>query len=293
MFHFFGFVMHIPVLVEEVVSFLRPTDRVVVDGTLGHGGHTRAMRDAYVQMGVHPQMIGCDIDPAMFAKAVSNLSHIPGQWYNQSYQDIITTMKHDNLVSDFFLIDIGINWDHILDANRGFSIHHHGPLDMRFCPHRISAADLIVSSSRHDIAYRLHAYGDIGEKKAYEIAGLTKKLCPQTTTERKKILSDCGLGQRVYPQCFQALRIAVNDELGGLHRFFDQIGEVIAPGGRLALISFHSGEDRIIKHRIKMRTTHGGRQLCGKTLSPRYQEIQKNRASRSARLRVIEKVSHD
>jgi len=283
--------MHIPVLVTEVVSFLRPTDRLVIDGTLGHGWHTRAMRWWYQEHNGSPTMIWCDVDPAMLAIAQTNLVDIPWTWHNCSYGDMIAQMKSLNLVSDFFLIDIGINWYHVLDTQRGFSIHGDGPLDMRFAPDRLRAADLIMQSKPDDIARRLMDYGDIGPKAATIIGRCAKERAPQTTQEWKTILIDAGLGQRVFAQCFQALRIAVNDELRWLERFLRTVGEVIAPRWRLAIISFHSGEDRIIKQHFKTMIKEWWRQTCGKTINPSYQEIQKNRASRSARLRVIEKTS--
>ena len=297
---------HEPVLASEIVSFLRPAPGMtILDGTLGGGGHTRLLLSAGASV------IGSDRDPEALAYTRSQLA---------SYGERFTTMERNfSEVSealarigitrlDGILLDLGVS-SHQLDTPvRGFSFQREGPLDMRMGAAGQTAADLVNSASASELADIFRLYGD--EPRAIQFATrivrAREKQSFSTTTELAELIAAGRKGPR-HPatRVFQALRIAVNDEMGSLERALPSRACLLRPGGRMAVITFHSLEDRIVKHFFRR---HSRAEIDNPTwpaprpnperifdpVTPRSitaspRELASNPRSRSARLRVVER----
>ena len=300
---------HIPVLLQPVLDFLTPAQRVI-DGTLGAGGHTRALLDSGVS-----EVLSLDVDPMALEIARSNLSSYAGRVHivHASYGDMVAQAHLLGWEQvDGILLDIGVSSMQLDRPERGFAFMQDGPLDMRFNPlgGGLSAADLVNEADEAELAGMFYKYGEEpqGRKLARGIVAsrpyeTTRQLATtiEHITPRRK-------GDKIHPatRVFQALRIAVNDELGGLERVLPQAINLLRPGGRLAVISFHSLEDRIVKQTFKLASTdcicppHVPICVCGHEATVRLltrkpliaddAEIAQNPRSRSAKLRVVEKL---
>jgi 16S rRNA (cytosine1402-N4)-methyltransferase len=297
---------HIAVLLREVVqAFEGIRLEVFFDGTLGAGGHARAI------LVTHPEMkryIGCDQDPRAHQEAMTAL----GPWrekvefVNARYSDLLQIAKEKKLSAiDGFLIDVGVSSMQIDEAQRGFSFLRDGPLDMRMNPDSSLTAAIIVNQyPEAEIARILFEYGE--ERRSRQIAkALTvarKKKEIQTTAELVKIVEPIVGRGPIHPatRVFQALRIAVNDELGELQRGLEAAIELVRPGGRIAVISFHSLEDRIAKMLFKTNEWKAVKRgppsegtlkiLTKKPATATPEEMKVNPRSRSAKLRIAERL---
>lgn len=301
---------HITVLAHEAVELLQPAEgHVVVDATLGGGGHTELLLQAGATV------YGIDQDPAARAAAKARLApygerlHVlAGNFRN------IKTLLHERGIDriDGLLADIGVSSPQVDNAGRGFSFLNDGPLDMRMNPTAgTSAAELIAAASESELADILWTYGE--EKAARAIARRIvqeREEAPVTTTGRladiiASVLPRKGK-QHPATRSFQALRIAVNDELGALEDLLQVGTDLLAPGGRFAVITFHSLEDRAVK-RFFERVTKAeidrpewpaprpnpervARLITKKPLVAGAEELATNPRSRSAKLRAIEKI---
>ena len=300
---------HIPVLLQPVLDFLAPAQRVI-DGTLGAGGHTRALLDAGVA-----EVLSLDVDPMALEIARANLNSYAGRVHivHASYGDMVAQAHQLGWTQvDGILLDIGISSMQLDHPERGFAFMQDGPLDMRFNPSggSMSASDLVNEADEAELADLFYKYGE--EPQGRKLArGIVSSRPFQTThqlamtieriTPRRK-------GDKIHPatRVFQALRIAVNDELTGLELVLPQAIALLRPAGRLAVISFHSLEDRIVKQAFKLASTecicppHVPVCICGhkasialltrKPLIADSEEIAQNPRSRSAKLRVVEKL---
>ena len=279
---------HQPVLLKEILSSIPQHAQTVVDGTFGHGWHSIAIAEHLPQV----KIIGIDRDATMIAKAQERI------WENEkidiiqgSYADI------DSLIDwvDYILLDIGVNMDHFKDWSRGFSIHDDATLDMRFDrTQKKSAQDVINTYSSNDLSALFQKYADFTTTKADELSfAITKYRSHtkiETTSQLKEVLWYCGLGKNAIAVIFQAIRIEVNQELKQLEQFLEVFDKVLAPWWRCAVISYHSIEDRIVKQSFKSRVESGKYiAIHKKAIKASRQEVQKNRAARSAVLRIIEK----
>lgn len=281
-------IKHIPVLLNEVLQSIPENARFLVDGTLGHGGHTQAILDKFPQISV----LWIDRDPLIFAKTQENLS-----WYANRFQakqwsyadiDILQTNK-----SDYILLDIWVNMEHYKDTSRGFSINWDATLDMRFDPNQgISAQQRIARASAADLEICFIDYADFTPEKAKELANSiirARNRSPITSTRQlRQVLYDCWLWWPASSVIFQAIRIEVNQELEQLKIFLQKLPNLLNPGGRCWIITFHSIEDRIVKNYFKELLQKGWNLYTKKAIQPNYKEVQKNKASRSAKLRIIE-----
>lgn len=279
---------HQPVLLEEILSSIPQHAQTVVDGTFGHGWHSIAIAEHFPQA----KIVGIDRDATMISKAEERLWEQNQiriiQW---SYADI------DSLVDwvDYILLDIGVNMDHFKDWSRGFSIHDDATLDMRFDrTQKNSAQDIVNTYNSNDLSILFQKYADFTVTKADQIAfAITKYRSNkkiETTNQLKDILWSCGLGKNATAVIFQAIRIEVNQELKQLEQFLAVFDNILVPGGRCAIISYHSIEDRIVKQSFKSRVeSEKYIAIHKKAIKPSRQEVQKNRAARSAVLRIIEK----
>jgi len=293
-------IKHIPVMLEEATDLLI-TDRggIYVDATVGTGGHTKRLIEKLDKNG---SVIAIDWDPEMLNLAMLNLSdyldRIKFIGGNFSNLDEILKKQGISFISGL-LLDLGVSSIHFDKASRGFSFKQEGPLDMRINPANPLTAYTIVNHWPYQQLE--HLIRICGEKFSHKI---TKAIIE--AREKKEIKTTKELAaiiERVIPKkethkrashpatkTFLALRVAVNYEFDNLTKVLQKATSVIAPGGRIAVITFHSLEDRIVKETFKFMARMGGWKLVTKKpISPKEEEVKENPRSRSAKLRVIER----
>jgi len=290
-------IVHKPVLLDEVIQYLNPTEKEhFIDGTVGQGGHAEAILQMILPGG---RLLGIDRDAANLKIAKKRLKPFgdPVVLVRDSYINTKTlAYAHGFSRVDGILLDLGFSSAHIEAADRGFSFQAEGPLDMRYDQTQdLTAEEIIRTWSTKDLTTIFRRYGE--ERRAGQIAEAIVK-------ERKhnEILTTVQLAElvasviprrgKIHPatKVFQALRIAVNDELGQLESVLPDLVDLLVPGGRLAVISFHSLEDRIVK---KFFHAQNGKTLSIKNkrvVTATQEEIKRNPRARSAKLRVAEKL---
>jgi len=303
---------HVPVLYDAVMAWLAPKiGGRYIDGTLGLGGHARGLLQGSAPDG---ELLGLDADPQALDQARANLASFASRLtlVQGRHRDLgaIATRQGWSQV-DGILLDLGVSSLQLDKAERGFSFREDGPLDMRLGPDGTeTAADLVNELPERELADLIYAYGE--ERYSRRIASAICRQRPFEGTARlAKVVARAVPNrsrQRIHPatRTFQALRIAVNDELASLRQVLPQALDLLRPGGRLAVIAFHSLEDRIVKqflvreskdcicppelpacvcdHRATVRL------LTRKPIRPDDQEVAENPRSSSARLRVAEKL---
>lgn len=291
---------HIPVLVDEVMSYLKPVaGDTILDCTLGLGGHASYIMQ---HIGAEGRLIGLDRDEQASAQARELLESFLGRLdivhtdYAQLDQALVQ-LDIDGV--DGILIDAGVSSMQLDNVERGFSFREDGPLDMRMDQSApIRAFDLINTLSEHELASIIREYGEerwyrkiarhIVEQRGLETIFTTKQLAEMVTAAIPKRFHE----RRIHPatRTFQALRIAVNHELDSLKLALEKAMSVLKPSARLCVISFHSLEDRIVKHAFRSYAdAFHLNVLTKKPIIPSEQEMQKNARARSAKLRVVEK----
>ncbi len=305
-------VSHEPVLLAESVQHLMLKEAgVYVDGTTGQGGHSEAMVLAEPQV---KAVLGIDWDPRSLEFAQSRLADFADRFLPAagSYTQMVELAAGQGISSvDGVLLDLGFSSLQIEGPEYGLSFQEDGPLDMRYNPEGgLTAEEIISSYSEHELGQIIRRYGE--EPRGMAIArAIIKERPVQGTAQLASIVGSVlgrRPGQRVSPatKTFQALRIAVNDELSNVERGIDAAITLLAPGGRLAVISYHSLEDRIIKTQFNRGAAAcvcpPGLPVCtcGQTprlkiinrrvIKPSQAEIDSNPRSRSAKLRVAERV---
>lgn len=294
---------HQPVLREEVLRLLRPTGRrVLLDCTVGLGGHAEAMLES---AGPEALLIGTDVDEGNLRLARQRLARFGGQvrLFLANFTQLPAVLAEAGAPkADLLLADLGISSNQLDDPGRGLSFMVDGPLDMRLDPSGPrTAADLLADLSERELADVIYAYGEERYSRriarAIVAARASEPILRTTPLARIVQASYPAPAKRsrkgVHPatRTFQALRIAVNDELANLERLLELVPELLAPRGRAGVISFHSLEDRRVKQAFARLDKAGwARVLTKKPLTPTAQEIEKNLRSRSAKLRVIEKI---
>lgn len=298
---------HIPVLLNEVITALNiKPDGLYVDATFGRGGYSRAM------LAQNARVIGIDRDPEAIAAgeklaaANSNFRMLRGTFGN--LESHLASAKVDFV--DGIAFDIGVSSPQIDDAARGFSFRNDGPLDMRMDPTTgQSAADLVNSMDEQALADLLYTYGE--ERQSRRIARAIVSGRPITSTLQLRevihsVMKRSPDGIDTATRSFQALRIAVNDELGELERGLAAAEKALNPGGRLVVVSFHSLEDRIVKDFMRDRAGRNAgpsRHMPARTeqkqyftlvgkqpVTPGEEECARNPRARSSRLRVAERT---
>lgn len=281
---------HVPVLLKEVIDGLRLTPGMtVLDGTLGLGGHAAHILAATAPGGT---LIAFDADDRNLALAKSRLADVAERvtFIHDSYGNVLA---HDVPVLDAALLDLGFSSVHVDDAARGFSFLREGPLDMRYNTHSEVTAESIVNGwTRDELAEIFRAYGE--ERYSHQIAkAITearKKQRFTTTTQLAQFIEGLAGGRgKIHPatKVFQALRIAVNDELGELTRGLQGIASTLKSGARFAVITFHSLEDRAVKQFFKDTATFIP--VTKKPITATPDELAANPRARSAKLRIVEK----
>ncbi|MCB1720482.1 MAG: 16S rRNA (cytosine(1402)-N(4))-methyltransferase RsmH [Rhodospirillales bacterium] len=298
-------------MLNEVLSVLSPVDGgVYVDGTFGAGGYARAILDA-----ADCTVVAIDRDPDA-AKRADNLSKdYAGRliFLRGCFGDVENLLAEAGIGKvDGFVLDLGVSSFQLDQAERGFSFRETGPLDMRMDPESgPSAADLVNSADEKELADLIYKYGE--ERKSRQIARriveLRRAAPIETTGQLADIIRSCVPKSRdgIDPatRTFQALRIAVNDELGELERALDAAEKILKPHGKMVVVSFHSLEDGLVKRFFRAQS--GGESvsrylpqtdtapvkfklLTRKAVKPAAQEITENSRSRSARLRAAEYI---
>ncbi len=295
---------HTPVLRDEVCELLRPGEcRVLVDCTIGLGGHSEALLESAPQDAI---LIALDIDESNLASAKTRLSRygVRARFFHANFADLPEVLSEVGVsTADLILADLGVASSQLGDSERGFAFTAEGPLDMRMdLRSERTAADLLGTLSEKDLADLIYSYGEerYSRRIARAIIEERARGAIETTTQLARIV------ERAYPRItrrtrrgthpatrtFQALRIAVNDELGNLDRLLELLPQVLAVGARAGLISFHSLEDRRIKHTFARLVTTGVAKLLNKKpITASDEEVKSNPRSRSAKLRGIERIA--
>ncbi len=289
---------HQPVLAQETFEHLPQNLHLYFDGTFGHGWHCEYfLTHLPEEQSKELQVIACDIDAEVqkkgleFTKQRSN--HITPVLSSYAH---IQNLSEQYGKFDFMLLDLGVNMEHFKDGERGFSIKYDAPLDMRFNrENEVSAETIVNTYPLEKLSDLFSLYGDFSEKTAEYLAkGIIeerKKKKITTTWELKEILYNLKCNQKKIAVIFQALRIETNKELDQLHTFLADFGECLTIWGRCAIMTYHSIEDRIVKLAFKKIEETWLFQLVNKkVIKPTYLEVQKNKAARSAKLRIIEKI---
>lgn len=283
--------IHVPVLAEEVLRLLAPQPgHVVVDGTLGGGGHTRLLTE---RVGPDGFVLAMDRDPAALEAAETNLAGLPVKLAHANFCDLPEVLTEVGIdVVDGVLLDLGLSSDQLVDRERGFSFDSDGPLDLRFDPNEGEPASrLIQRLAADDLANLIYLYGE--ERYSRRIARKivqSRRMSPiRTSAQLAQLVRSCvprSRGHRIDPatRTFQALRIAVNNEMTALDKALRRIPDFLSPEGRMAIISFHSLEDRRVKQAF--RSDPRLDILTKKPIRPTETEIQRNPRSRSAKLRA-------
>ena len=303
--------IHIPVLYKEVLELLRPVPNGrYIDGTLGAGGHTVGILEASAPEG---RVLALDRDPEAISFSRKRLIKYSSRvtYVNANYAQMDEVASIYGFVNvDGILLDLGLSSRQLADGRRGFSFLKEGPLDMRFdTSGGPTAADLLNNLAEADLSDIFWRYGEVRQSR--RIARLIVDNRPfDTTTELADLIAtNVGRKGRIHPatQVFQALRIAVNRELEAVEEGIEAAVGLLGPGGRLAVISFHSLEDRFVKRFFRdlsrdcicppeQPVCNCGNEAVLKLVSRKAikageREIGENPRSRSARLRVVEKAA--
>ena len=291
---------HEPVMLHETLQFLAPSPGdVIVDCTVGTGGHARALAERILPGGV---LIAVDRDATMLAKAMKNLAQFGRQvrYFHASFTKLATVLSqagYDKV--DGVLYDLGFSSVQMDDPSRGLSFQQEGPLDMRFDQSQGLTAEQVVNTFPE--AKLSEIFFKLGEERwarriARRIVQERRKGPLKGTTHLAELIRNTiGSGnQRIHPatRCFQALRIFANSEISALQEGLHIVYRYMAQGARIVAISFHSLEDRIVKESFKGQETEGlVRILTPKVVRPVPAEMARNPRSRSAKLRAAERTS--
>ncbi|TMV89683.1 16S rRNA (cytosine(1402)-N(4))-methyltransferase RsmH [Thioclava sp. BHET1] len=298
---------HVPVLLRPLLKAVAPVSGLWLDGTFGAGGYTRGLLEAGAD-----RVIGVDRDPAVFEMA---------QAWRDGYGDRLALVEgtfsemdsYSDTLLDGIVLDLGVSSMQLDQAERGFSFMREGPLDMRMSQEGASAADIVNERDEAEIADILYQYGEerASRRIAKAIVSAREKAPFETTLQLVKVIESCLPRQKPgqsHPatRSFQGLRIAVNDEFGQLIAGLEAAERALKPGGLLAVVSFHSLEDRVVKRFMAARASTGGGgsrhapiqetrtpafELVVKGDGPDAEELEINPRARSARLRVARRTT--
>ncbi|HZO82010.1 MAG TPA: 16S rRNA (cytosine(1402)-N(4))-methyltransferase RsmH [Candidatus Binataceae bacterium] len=290
--------LHVPVMLSEVRALLCDRPRqLVVDATVGTGGHAEALLEA----GAGGTLIGMDRDPRALEVAGTRLGRFGARVIlrQADFAEVERVLGEAGFAAaDAIFADLGMSSYALDDPARGFSFRFEGPLDMRMDPRgELRAYDLVNEEGEDELARIIREFGEerAARRIARAIVEARRRRPLETTTELRALIERAAGGRRhraIHPatRTFQALRIAVNHELESLRVFLDRAPGCLAPGGRLAIIAYHSLEDRPVKHHFRALAHEGGFvALTPRALRPQASECAHNPRARSARLRAIER----
>jgi 16S rRNA (cytosine1402-N4)-methyltransferase len=288
---------HVPVLPAEVLALAAPANgEVWVDCTLGGGGHTRLLAE---RVGPAGRVYAVEQDPAVLADTLPRLTGLPVVPLDGNFEELPALLAEQGVTAvDGVLADLGVSSDQLDDPARGLSFMREGPLDMRLDPRRgPTAADLLRTMSERELAEVFFHYGEerFSRRVARRVVEARQREPLTTTTQLAELVRRCVPGPRgrkgIDPatRVFQALRIAVNDELGALERLLKALPGLVRPGGRAAIISFHSLEDRRVKQAFRDPAVWSV--VTKKPVTAGDEEVARNPRSRSAKLRVARRVA--
>ena len=305
--------LHVPVLFNETIDALRPAreDGTIVDATLGLGGHAEGILRAYPRV----RLLGIDRDPEALIRSRERLAPFTGRvtFVEGRHESLIDILQQSGIPAVSGLVaDLGVSSMQLDDAARGFSFRHDAPLDMRMGPDVPTAADLLSRLTEVELVAILREYGEepMAKRIAAAIVQAQAEEPIRTTGRLAEVIRSVKRARphQIDPSTltFQALRIAVNQELSGLDRFVEDAVSMLQPRARIAIISFHSLEDRIVKRAFRRLA---GECVCppalpvcgcgakgtvkvltGRPLTAEEEEVLANPRSRSAKLRVAEKL---
>jgi 16S rRNA (cytosine1402-N4)-methyltransferase len=298
-------VYHIPALLEQSLAALNiQPDGTYVDATFGGGGHSRAIVE---RLGAEGHLYSFDQDEDAVKRAFKDprFTIVYG-----NFRYITNFMRYYQVEAvDGILADLGVSFHHFDDGERGFSFRNEGPLDMRMSQHSVTDAPTILAEySEKQLADIFYLYGEL--KQSHRLAAsIVKARSVEPITRVEQLLA--AIRPHINPkqekkelaQVFQALRIEVNGEITALETFLESTLKVLRPGGRLAIITYHSLEDRLVKNFMRSGNLRGeivkdffGRvespikQIISKPITPDEEEVERNPRSRSAKLRIAEKL---
>jgi 16S rRNA (cytosine1402-N4)-methyltransferase len=304
---------HEPVLFTEILEYLEPnrSDGVLVDATVGLGGHAEGLLERHPDV----RLIAIDRDPEALERSRLRLSRFGDRvtFVRGRHESLIDILKQSGVATvSGLLADLGVSSMQLDDASRGFSFRFEGPLDMRMGSEGTSAADLVNTLDEYELTRIIREYGE--EPMARRISRAIVEARTEAPIETTARLAEVIRGvkkprfKEIDPSTltFQALRIATNEELVGLDRFCDDAASVLESGARVAIISFHSLEDRIVKRAFRRLegectcppnmpvcgcgATQVVKVLTGRPVTASEDEEERNPRSRSAKLRVAERV---
>lgn len=288
--------LHVPVLAAEILHWLAPQPgQILVDGTLGGGGHTRLLAEKLRGEGY---VLAVDRDPKAVMAAEENLRGLNVKVANASYVELPAILAELGVPAVHgILLDLGLSSDQLADEDRGFSFQSSGPLDLRFNPEEGEPASrLLARLKENELADIIFQFGEerFSRRIARQIVATRAEHPLRTADQLAALVRRCvprspdGIDPAT--RTFQALRIAVNRELEAVERALRELPGLLAPGGRIAIISFHSLEDRLVKEAF--RSDERLTVLTKKPLTASPAEVAANPRSRSAKLRVAERVGH-
>lgn len=290
-------IIHKPVMIKEILSFIPENSNIVVDATLGEGGHTKAMLDLNLE--VH----SFERDKNILEIAKKRLADYKKFYcYNNTYDKMIDSLPKNIIGNvDFILYDLGVSMFHFKKAERGFSFNENNKLDMRLGINKINAYEVINKYEKKDLERIFKEYGEIKNysKLAEIIIKERNKKNIETAKELENIIFHNSDKSKKYGKInpatliFQAIRIEVNDELNILKKSIENIKNILKKYGVVVIISYHSLEDRIVKRFFKDNEKTKNKEgifklLNSKVLKPTNEEIKLNIASRSAKLRAAQ-----
>ncbi len=294
---------HTPVLLSEVLEHLQPEpNRVFVDGTVGLGGHAEVILERVLPVvpaqSTTVHLLAIDKDQENLVRAKSRLARFGNAavFVQDSFANVKAIAKAHHLTHvDGILLDLGFSSVHVDDPMRGFSFLRSGPLDMRYDKRAgLSAADIVNTWSEDELARIIRQYGEDAKARtiAQAIVATRKVQAFETTSELAEAITVVVPRRgKIHPatQTFQALRIAVNSELADLERALPDMVDLLKPGGRIAIITFHSLEDRIVK---RFFLDDDRLEIVNKrVITASKSELKDNPRSRSAKLRVAKKLN--
>ena len=294
---------HIPALLPEAISLLNiKPNGIYIDATFGGGGHSRAIM---AQLGENGRLFSFDRDMDAFSNRIDDDRFT---FVHSNFRFIENFMRYHGVgKADGILADLGVSFHHFDSSERGFSFRTDSPLDMNRKAD-VSAADIVTEASEEELRNMLYAYTDL-KRPGNVVKAIVKarEASPISTTfqlaDAVRPALDPRQEKKELAQVFQALRIRTNDEMGDLRRFLEASARVLNPGGRLAVLTYHSVEDRMVKNFMKTGNIDGIEQkdffgristqwklVTRKPVEPSPEEVEANPRSRSAKLRVAELI---